>query len=107
MSRPADFDLRLHISPFTLFRRLREGPAPELVDLRPPPSARPPSLARAAGPPGPGWRPPAGVDVVLFDDDGHQALALVRRLRSEGHGRVFALFGGLELWDLALGDFEP
>jgi rhodanese-related sulfurtransferase len=101
-----DFDPRLQISPYTVYRRLREGPEIVLVDLRPQPARRPPSLSAALAWPGPGWRAEDDADVVLFDDDGRGALELARRLREEGCRRVRALFGGLELWDLALGALE-
>ena len=94
------FDPRLEVSPFTLFRRLREGPAPLLIDVRARPSER--SLEGAERWPGQEWEPPAGRDVVLFDDDGGEALAVLRRLHEAGHEQVRMLFGGLDLYEFSL-----
>lgn len=105
--RHVELDLRFHISPYTVYRRLAENDELVLVDLRSEASApRPLSLRHALGPPGGDWSPPADVDVVLFDQDGREALERARLLRSQGHVRVRALFGGLDLWDLALGGVE-
>lgn len=94
-----EFDARREISPFTLFRRLRDGRTPLLVDVRAQPGER--SL-RGAVP----WRadlePPDDRDTVLFDDDGAGALELAARLQADGHARVRALFGGLDLYEFAL-----
>ncbi len=96
-----EFDPRLEISPFVLYRRLmsRTG-APLLVDVR----AAPGELSfRAALPlPGPDWSPPPDLDVVLFDEAGNEAVSLARKLQEGGHARVRALFGGLELYAFAL-----
>lgn len=97
---PPHFDPTLHTSPFALFRRLREGRPPVLVDVRPEPG--PLTLQGAVPSPAPGWTPPADQDVVLFDDDGSIALETARRWQAAGHPRVRALFGGLALWDFAL-----
>ena len=94
------FDPTIHTSPFALFRRLREGRPPVLVDVRPEPG--PLALQGAIPYPGPDWLPPADQDVVLFDDDGAAALETARRWQAAGHPRVRALFGGLALWDFAL-----
>lgn len=102
--RRVDFDLRLQISPYAVYRRLAAGEPLMLVDLRLPPGARPACLAAAMTPPGADWLPPGNIDVVFFDRDGSVALERVRGLRRQGHHRVWALFGGLELWDLALGE---
>jgi hypothetical protein len=98
------YDPRLEVSPFELFRRLRDGRPPLLVDLRGASGAGPGRLAlRGAEPlPGPEWTPPADQDVVLFDDDGRSAVAEARRLQAAGHPRVRALFGGLALYEFAL-----
>lgn len=107
MSRPAprlDFDLRLQVSPFTVARRLAEGPELVLIDLRGSAAGGPAELAGARPWPGPDWRPPADLDVVLVDDDGSAALVLARRLHRAGHPRVRALFGGARLYDFALGE---
>lgn len=90
----------LHTTPFAVFRRLREGRPPVLVDVRPQPTAR--TLQGAIPSPGPAWVPPAGQDVVLFDEDGAAALERARRWQAAGHPRVRALYGGLALWDFAL-----
>ncbi len=96
-----EFDPRLEISPFQLFRRLAEGRAPLLVDVRGAErSGR--TLAGAEPLAGDDWQPPAERDVVLFDDDGDAAVALAAQLQAAGHARVRALFGGLELYEFSL-----
>lgn len=97
---PVTLDPDLQVTPYTLFRALREGRAPLLVDVRPRPDA--PGFADATPWPGPEWAPPAGRDVVLVDEDGPTALALARQLRDAGHEAVRSLFGGLRLYDHAL-----
>lgn len=94
------FDPVLEVSPFALFRRLRDGDPPLLVDMRSTPGAV--SLAGAVPWSGPGWVPPAGRDVVLFDADGTAALAAAAGCQAAGHRQVRALFGGLELYEFAL-----
>ena len=94
------FDPRTDISPFALFRAFKEGRPPRLVDVRAAPGAL--TLAGAIPWPGPEWTPPAGEDVVLFDDDGALALEIARRLQGAGFPRVRALFGGIALYDFAL-----
>jgi hypothetical protein len=94
------FDPQLEVSPFALFRRLKEGKPPLLVDVRPAPGAL--SLAGAVPYPGPDWSPPAGEDVVLFDDDGATAVDGARHMQAAGHPRVRALFGGLDLYEFSL-----
>jgi hypothetical protein len=94
------FDPQLVVSPFALFRRLKEGRAPMLVDVRAERGAL--TLAGAVSWPGPEWSPPADSDVLLFDGDGTQALEGARRLQAAGHPRVMALFGGLELYEFSL-----
>ncbi|HTQ80128.1 MAG TPA: rhodanese-like domain-containing protein [Thermoanaerobaculia bacterium] len=94
------FDPQLEVSPFAVFRRLREGRPPLLVDVRPAPGAL--SLAGSLAAPDAGWSPPADEDVVLFDEDGTLACEAARRLQAAGHPRVRALFGGLSLWEFAL-----
>ena len=94
------FDPLLEVSPFALFRRLREGSPPLLVDVRQQPSGR--GLEGAIAYPGEAWNPPEDRDVVLFDDDGCEALPLVRRLHGAGHERVKMLFGGLDLYEFSL-----
>ena len=94
------FDPRLEVSPFTLFRRLRDGRPLLLFDARARPGER--SLKGAQPFPGDDWTPPADSEVVLFDDDGSEALPLVQRLQDEGHPRVRLLFGGLDLYEFSL-----
>lgn len=94
------FDPRLEVSPFTLFRRLREGRAPSLIDVRGQPTGA--SLRGASRWPGPDWRPETDSEVLLFDDDGIEAVKLAQSLQQEGCEGVRALFGGLELYRFAL-----
>lgn len=94
------FDPQVEVSPFTLFRRLREGDAPLLVDVRPAPGRL--SLAGAVPYPGPEWSPPEDRDVVLFDDDGAAAVDGARHMQAAGWPRVKALFGGLDLYEFSL-----
>jgi len=94
------FDAQLEVSPFSLFRRLREGEAPLLVDVRPTPGRL--SLAGAVSYPGPEWSPPTDRDVVLFDDDGAAAVEGARHMQAAGWPRVKALFGGLDLYEFSL-----
>jgi hypothetical protein len=98
------FDPLLEVSPFVLFRRLKEGPGggqpPLLIDVRPEPG--PLSLEGALPYPGPEWSPPADRDVVLFDDDGSIALDGARHMQAAGYPHVKALFGGLELYEFSL-----
>ncbi len=95
-----EFDPRLELSPFTLFRRLREGQALLLVDVRSAPRGW--TLRGASPLPGPTWVPPAGQDVLLFDDDGTEAVTVARELQAQGHPTVRALFGGLRLYEFSL-----
>jgi len=94
------FDPQVEVSPFLLFRQLREGRAPRLLDVRPEPADV--TLAGAERVDLASWEPDAGVEAVLFDDDGELAVAAARRLQAAGHGGIRALFGGLELWSFAL-----
>lgn len=94
------FDPQLEVSPFAVFRRLREGDPPLLVDVRLEPG---PLTLRGAIPyPGPEWSPPVDRDVVLFDDDGTVAVEGARHMQRVGVPHVRALFGGLELYEFAL-----
>lgn len=109
----APFDPGIHVSPFRLFRWLhdaREGlcAAPVLLDVRPSevrgaPGAR---TMRDARPFTDSTSPPADRDLVLIDDDGRKATDLARRLREEqkeaAPTQIWALYGGLELYDFAL-----
>ena len=94
------FDPLLEISPYVLFRRMKEGEAPLLIDVRPEPGNV--SLQGAIPYPGPEWSPPQDQDVVLFDDDGSVAIEGARHMQSAGYPRVKALFGGLELYEFSL-----
>ena len=95
------FDPRLEISPFALFRRLDEGKEVLLVDLRPAGSSSR-TLKGATRPDDDAWRPPADVDVVLFDDDGSAAVEVAASWIDDGYARVRALFGGLDLYEFSL-----
>ncbi len=96
-----EFDPRLEVSPFTLFRRLASGAEPPLlVDVRSATGER--TLRGAEHMPTDPWTPPADRDTVLFDDDGSASVEIARRLQAAGHARVRALFGGLELYAFAL-----
>lgn len=94
------FDPDLEISPFALFRRMKEGDPPLLVDARPSPGRL--SLAGALPDPGPEWSPPRDLEVVLIDDDGTLACQRAAAFQSAGWTKVRALFGGLDLYDFAL-----
>ena len=95
------FDALLEVSPFALFRRLREGRGPRLLDARPPGGAR--TLAGAERLPSDSWEPEAtDADILLFDDDGSLAVPQARRLQAAGFERVRALFGGLDHYEFAL-----
>jgi hypothetical protein len=90
----------VEISPFALFRDLKEGRPQLLVDARPTPGDR--TLIGALPWPGPEWVPAADREVVLFDDDGSLAQEIARQLREAGYPQVRSLFGGLELYDFSL-----
>lgn len=94
------FDPQLEVSPFALFRRMKEGKPPLLVDVRPEPG--PLSLQGAISYPGPEWSPPGDEDVVLFDEDGSFAVDGARHMQAAGWPRVRALFGGLDLYEFSL-----
>ena len=94
------FDPLLEVSPFVLFRRMKEGEAPLLVDVRLEPGRL--TLQGAIPYPGPDWSPPRDRDVVLFDEDGSIAIDGARHMQAAGHPRVKALFGGLELYEFSL-----
>jgi rhodanese-related sulfurtransferase len=88
------------MSPFILFRRLRDGQPLELIDVRQTPTA-----VRIEGStpwPGSQFEPIGDRDVVFIDDDGSTALELAAELQERGFDRVKALFGGLELYTFAL-----
>ena len=94
------FDPLLEVSPFALFRRIKDGDPPLLVDVRG--AAGRLSLQGAVPYPGPEWSPPADRDVVLIDDDGMTAVDGARHMQAAGWARVKALFGGLELYEFSL-----
>jgi len=94
------FDPQLEVSPFALFRRMKDGDPPLLVDVRPAPGRL--SLQGAIPYPGPEWSPPRDRDVVLFDDDGSLAIEGTRHMQAAGWPNVKALFGGLELYEFSL-----
>lgn len=94
------FDPQLEVSPFALFRRLKEGDPPLLVDVRPAPGRL--SLEETIPYPGPDWSPPRDRDVVLIDDDGSAAIEGARHMQAAGWPNVKALFGGLELYEFSL-----
>jgi len=94
------FDPRLEISPFTLFRRLSESRAPRLIDVRRTPGAR--TLRGAESWDGEAWRPAEGEEVVFFDEDGSEALPVVAKLQHEGFELAKMLFGGLDLYEFSL-----
>jgi hypothetical protein len=94
------FDPQLEVSPFALFRRIKDGHPPVLIDVRSQPGAL--TLAGAIPYPGSEWSPPADEDVVLFDEDGSLAIDGARHMQAAGWPRVKALFGGLELYEFSL-----
>jgi rhodanese-related sulfurtransferase len=94
------FDPLLEISPFVLFRQMKEGQEPLLIDVRPEPGSL--TLQGAVPYPGPDWSPPQDRDVVLFDEDGSIAIEGARHMQSAGYPRVKALFGGLDLYEFSL-----
>jgi len=94
------FDPHLEIAPFVLFRRLREGRAPLLVDVRTEPTRI--SLEGALRAPDPDWQPDEDGEIVLFDDTGDEAVRSAQRLQAAGFSGVKALFGGLQLYEFAL-----
>lgn len=97
--RVEPFDPEIHVSPHALFRRLHDAAegmkiAPRLLDLRPPGAAvrfreTVGFSERASG-------------TILVDDDGLEATRRARELRKEGREKIYALYGGMELYDYAL-----
>jgi hypothetical protein len=98
--RDISFDPQLQISPFALFRALKEGRAPVLVEVRMVPG--PLSFLGAVRFEDPAFEPTDETEVVLFDDDGEAVTVLARELQRRGFPRIRALFGGLRLYDFAL-----
>ena len=95
-----EFDPRLEISPFILFRRLRDRQPILLIDVRAEPGEM--TLAGAERVSEADWEPPGDIDVVLFDEDGTEAVQRVQDLQQAEHDRVRALFGGLQLYAFSL-----
>jgi hypothetical protein len=93
------FDEELEISPYELFRLLREGRAPVLIDVRPEPGELTFAGARRLDP---RTDLPKDTEAVLFDEDGLGAYAFARQLRERGNRHARALFGGLRLYDFGL-----
>lgn len=94
------FDPRIEVSPFLLFKRLREDRAPRLIDVRADPKNR--TLRGAELFEGEGWNPQENEEIVLFDEDGSIALPLVLGFQAQGFERVKMLFGGLDLYEFSL-----
>ena len=94
------FDPLREISPFTLFRRMKDGRFPELIDVRARPARK--TLRGATSYAGEAWEPDGDNEVVLFDQDGSEAEPIVRRLQTAGFERVKMLFGGLDLYEFSL-----
>ena len=94
------FDPQVEVSPFALFRRMKDGETPLLVDVRPAPGRL--SLQGAIPYPGPEWSPPRDREVVLIDDNGSLAVDGARHMQAAGWPNVKALFGGLELYEFSL-----
>ena len=95
-----ELDPLLELSPFTLFRRLHEERALTLVDVRSTPSGS--TFRGSIRLPGPAWEPSTDETVLLFDEDGTDAVYLARDLQSRGFETVRALFGGLQLYEFSL-----
>ena len=96
-----EFRPELEVSPFAVFRALKDGQEVLLVDVRSEPGQL--SLAGSIRAQREDWTPPDKViKVVLFDEDGSEALPHVQRLIDDGYDNVRALFGGLELYEFAL-----
>jgi hypothetical protein len=94
------FDPQLEISPFKLFRDLRDGRNPIIVDVR---SGSPSMTIRGAQPASPpDWAPEPNQDVILIDDDGSIAVPKAQEFHARGFTRVKALFGGLDLYEFSL-----
>ena len=94
------FDTQLEISPFKLFRDLKDGRNPIIIDVR---SGSPSMTIRGAQPAPPSdWAPEPNQNVVLIDDDGSVAVPKAQEFHNRGFGRVKALFGGLDLYEFSL-----
>lgn len=98
------FDPEVDLSPYELFRSLREGRPPKLyhlVDGSPGRTLRG-AVALDRKRLDRGWVPAAGQSTVLFDEEGDRARTVVEELRARGATGVRALYGGLRLYDHAL-----
>jgi rhodanese-related sulfurtransferase len=93
------FDARLEISPFLVFRRLREGKPVTLVDVRKEPKGHTLEGSEILSA---DFEPPPDATTVLFDDDGTLAIDIAEAFQERGYAQVKALFGGLELWKFSL-----
>ena len=94
------FDPQVEIAPFVLFRRLREGRAPLLVDIRSEPSDL--TFEDSVRVTVSDWEPDEETETVLFDENGDEAVRFARKLQEKGFSGVKALFGGLQLYEFAL-----
>ena len=95
------FDPTVEVSPFALFRRLKAGSPPELVDVRE--GVTDGRSLRGAVTVDSAWKPAAAdSEAVLFDDNGTRAVDRARSLQAAGFPRVRALFGGLDLYEFSL-----
>ena len=92
------FDPDLDVSPFELFRALRDGDPLLLIDLGEPGS---PSLAGAMREPADLASLARGSNLVLFDRDGSRGRRRAGELRARGL-QARALYGGLDLYAFAL-----
>ena len=93
------FDAKREISPFLVFRRLREGKPVALVDVRKEPKGY---TLEGSEPLTAEFEPPPDHMTVMFDDDGTVAMDVAEAFQERGHAQVKALFGGLELWKFSL-----
>lgn len=105
------FDPTVEVSPFSLFRLLKAGSPPSLIDVRMDAQeeagvevqADLRSLRGAESMPDEAWTPAEpDTEVVLFDDNGTRAVDVARRLQRDGFPRARALFGGLDLYEFSL-----
>ena len=91
------FDPQLEISPFKLFRDLRDGRNPIIVDVR---SGSPSMTIRGAQPASPpDWAPEPNQDVILIDDDGSIAVPKAQEFHARGFTRVKTP-NGFDVWEM-------
>lgn len=93
------FDLQTEISAFLVFRQLRNGRPLLLVDVR---EGEVSHTLEGSIRLTDDFVPPDDATVVLFDEDGSEAVPLAQKFQESGHSHVKALFGGLELWKFSL-----